>query len=273
MAKEYDNTALESYLTVAKEAAERAGQTLLSLRNNGSLSIRFKSDRDPVTNADTAAESLIISHIRSQFPDHLFLAEESFPRYESLESFRGAVWVIDPLDGTVNYSHGLAHSSVSIALAMNGEVVVGVVYSPFLGELFAAKRGGGATLNGEKIQASSATDMKQALVTTGFPYGRDNMDLLLERLRSVLLNCQDVRRFGSAAIDISYVACGRIDGFYESLQPWDIAAACLIAQESGARIGHFGPPTPANLLPEGLNGNNLLVASKGVFDALQEILS
>lgn len=208
------------------------------------INVKFKTVISPVTQVDVAAEKKIISLISSQFPDHAFLGEESaFVKNEKLgpankDQYR---WVIDPLDGTVNFIHHIPQSSVSIAVERNGVVLVGGVYDVHRDELFMAVKGKGATLNGKKIQVSKEKDFRRSLMITGFPYERGNeTKKYLNTLDLFLGKTMDVRRFGSAAIDLSWIACGRAEGYWESkLSPWDVAAGSLLVEEAGGRITNF----------------------------------
>ncbi|MFP4040422.1 MAG: inositol monophosphatase family protein [Desulfosudaceae bacterium] len=208
------------------------------------LSIREKGDKDLVTEADTASEKAIVAAIGERFPDHDILAEESG---QSQTNSRFC-WIIDPLDGTTNFSHGLGLFGVSIALARDGEVIVGIVLNPISGELFTASLGGGARRNGQPMAVSSAARINQALLVTGFPYNFKEKRAVLEtRFRNCLEAAQGVRRLGSAALDLCYVAGGYFEGFWEQdLHPWDTAAGLIIAREAGAKVTDFSgnPFTP-----------------------------
>ncbi len=228
----------------ALSAALKAGEVLQSMRQSG-FEVSKKGARDLLTSADLAAEKIVIEEIRSRFPGHYIMSEEASPEMTAQILEQEHVWIIDPIDGTTNFSHGHQVVSTSIAYASKGKVFAGVVHAPFLNETFAAERGTGATLNGKPIRCGEAESLTDCLVATGFPYVRDNTDLLTKRLSSVLNNCRDVRRLGSAAIDICWVACGRFDAYYETCMVWDIAAGSLIAREAGAEVGHLGA-VPAN---------------------------
>ena len=192
---------------------------------------------DLVTEADLASEREIISIVRAAFPDHGILAEES----GETGAPSSARWIIDPLDGTTNFAHGLGNFSVSIAFALEGELQVGVVYNPVSGELFEAEAGAGAFLNGRKIAVSRQDHLEDSLLATGFPYTiRETLSPLVERFSLVLGAAQGVRRLGSAALDLCFVACGRFDGFWEEhLKPWDTAAGTLILREAGGIVTDF----------------------------------
>jgi len=192
---------------------------------------------DLVTEADTESEQLIIKTIREAFPDHAILAEESGKGKENSKY----QWIIDPLDGTTNYAHQLPIFAISIALAMNNEIVLGLVLNPMDGELFSAAAGKGSELNGKPIRTSSTASVHNSLLATGFPY---NLSEIIEPAMKRFSVCQNVsqgiRRLGSAALDICYVACGRFDGYWEqNLALWDMAAGAIIAAEAGGTLTNF----------------------------------
>jgi myo-inositol-1(or 4)-monophosphatase len=186
------------------------------------------------------------------------------------------LWILDPIDGTTNYAHGHPQVGVSIGFMYQRQIRAGVVHAPFMGETFTAIRGGGAKLNGKPIKVSGTTELKKALVATGFPYRRDSLDQIIGRVRAVLENCRDVRRIGAGSLDICWVACGRLDAFYETLSAWDIAAATLIAREAGANVGNMvdydnsGSAFPPDLFGEWLVTANPVLYPK-IFELLQPI--
>ena len=203
--------------------------------------IRKKGAIDLVTRADTASEKAIIETIRSRFPDHAILAEERGLDTGGYENSRPNRWIVDPLDGTTNFAHELGFFSISIAFEHDGEIVIGVVLNPANGELFAAVKGEGAFLNNRPISVSGATSVGESLLATGFPSDLPPIFRQLQsRFSACLKTAQGIRRFGSAALDLCYLACGRFDGFWEQdLHPWDTAAGLCIAAEAGARITDF----------------------------------
>jgi myo-inositol-1(or 4)-monophosphatase len=227
---------LEQVKRIGVRAAYKAGEVLRSF-HGGPLNIRKKGAIDLVTEADMASERVILETIRSVFPDHSVLAEES----GRTTGDDRCQWIVDPLDGTTNFAHGLSLYAVSIAFALDGEVVVGLVFSPANGELFAAVKGQGATLNDRAIEVSRVRGLSDSLLVTGFPYNaRDTIELLMARFSRCLRASQGVRRLGSAALDLCFVACGRFEGFWEeSLKPWDTAAGALIAEEAGGGVTDF----------------------------------
>ena len=197
--------------------------------------VDFKGKIDLVTEMDRKVERFIAAELSRSFPGFDFLAEEAQRNVDRGSEFR---WVVDPLDGTTNYAHGLPIFSVSIALEHRGKVVAGVVYQPVLDEMFSAQKGRGARLNGRRISVSSRTRLEHSLLVTGFPYDmHTTRDDNLKYFKRLSKRARAVRRLGSAALDLCYVACGRFDGYWElKLAPWDVAAGALIATEAGARI-------------------------------------
>lgn len=263
---------VDTVLSVATEAARRAGEVILSARRERDFSVKNKkSDVDLVTTADVAAEKVVVDTIRAQFPDHTLLAEESAPSISPAD-YTKPLWIIDPIDGTTNFVHGHYQVGVSIAFAFEGTVEVGVVHAPFLAETFTAKRGSGAFMNGKPIQVSVEDSLKRSLIATGFPYTREDIPTFVRQLTTVLTQCRDIRRLGSAALDICMVAAGRVEGFYETVNTWDIAAGCLIAREAGAHTGHIYPRTPERTLPKDFDAFELIVATPGIFGPLQALL-
>lgn len=256
-------------LEIAVDIAREAGQMIVAAREGQAFGHRYKHGHELVTDADVEVDTRIGERLQAHFADEARLSEELAPDREAL-SQRQALWVVDPIDGTVNFAHGLRHVAVSIAWSSAGRTRLGVVHAPFLGETFTAVEGQGAWCNGEPIRAGRTTTLAHCLVGTGFPYRRDSRPPLMRRLTAVLGHCQDIRRNGSAALDLCDVACGRLDAYYESVSPWDCAAGWLIAREAGARTGHLYPAPPG--IPEGLYGENLLVTAPGVHDALGDLL-
>ncbi len=248
-------------LEFALEMAEEAGNVLMNYFRGSSLEISTKqNDYDVVTAADKASEKLIIEKIKKSFPTHSILTEETGSLAEG-DDYR---WVVDPLDGTTNFSQGLPIFSVSIALEYKGDAVIGVVFAPYLKEMFYAVKGEGAYLNGKKIVCSSKSRLEQAVVSTGIPYDKMiNPDNNLKELGKVAPKVRGLRRMGSAAIDLCYVAAGFFDAYWElNLNRWDVAAGCLISKEAGAKI--FS-------IRENRN-HSILVSSPGICDEMLEIL-
>ena len=224
---------MKDVIAVAREAALKAGKIL---RENigGTRQITYKGDINLVTEMDMRSEREVVGTLRAAFPQHGIVAEEE----TDIRSDSGFTWIIDPLDGTTNYAHGYPCFSVSIALEQEGTIVAGVVYDPMREELFSAQKGQGAFLNEKKISVSVTDTLMKSLLATGFPYDRkvsekNNMNYF----HDILMSSQEVRRDGSAALDLCSVASGRFDGFWElKLKPWDVAAGSLIVTEAGGMV-------------------------------------
>ncbi len=227
---------MDDVLQIAIEAALEAGKIQRERRDRvGEIS--YKGDIDLVTEVDLLCEKEIIGRIRKRFPDHHILAEES----GTTKGNADCRWIIDPLDGTVNYSHGFPCYCVSIAYEREGEVELGVVFSPCLDELFVCEKGKGATLNSKPIAVSSIDDLKKSLLVTGFAYDvTQTHNNNLDHFCNFVKRSQAVRRMGSAALDLCYTAMGRFEGFWElNLKPWDQAAGHLLVQEAGGKGTRF----------------------------------
>jgi myo-inositol-1(or 4)-monophosphatase len=230
---------MNGFLETAVAAARRAGDIIL--RDLGHLSasdVQTKQAFDFVTKVDRWSESVIIKTIQEKFPSHAFLAEETLKQADA-GTYR---WIIDPLDGTTNYIHGYPVFSVSIALEYGGEMLMGVVFDPLRDELFHAVKGGGAFLNDKKISVSGTTTLANSLIATGFPFkAKDMIEIYLSAFRKIFFEVSDIRRAGSAAVDLAYVAAGRCEGFFElNLGPWDMAAGSLLIIEAGGTVTDFG---------------------------------
>lgn len=257
-------------LQFAQATARAAGLLIRDERDSANITQSFKHGNELVTSADLQADRLLCERILGKYPEHLILSEESSPNLGKIEEIRGPLWIIDPIDGTVNFAHGHIQSAVSVAFVDAQQVRVGVVYNPFTDEMFAAQLGKGATLNGKAIRVAQQGDLSRALVATGFPYDKTHIAPLVARLHRILAHCADIRRLGSAALDICWLAAGRLDGYYESLSVWDFAAAQLVATEAGARFGHFSP-VPATANPQ-LWGKDILVANPALYAQLFDLL-
>lgn len=253
-----------------EQLARKAGELVRHEREQNTLRTDYKAQTELVTHADVMADKMITGAIREQFPDHRILSEETMPDLSQAEELDTPLWIIDPIDGTVNYAYGHPQVAVSIAYAEKGRVQVGVVHAPFSKETFRAVRGQGATLNGETIHHSGATALRQSLFATGFPYTKDTLEPLLSRLSAMIHQCRDLRRIGSAALDICWVACGRLDIYYENVSPWDFAAARLIALEAGATAGHFSEVPDDR--PADLWGRDILISAPALWEPVREIL-
>jgi len=228
------------YVDFAAEVARAAGD-ILNYYATRDKKVEHKGRANLVTVADRESEALIIREIHSRYPNHTILAEESGLVDASSQASDTARWVIDPLDGTTNYAHQFPMFSVSVGFEQDGKMLCGAVYDPVRDEMFTGSRGKGAFLNGEPILVSDVSRLSQGLLLTGFPYDfREKVERALNLFRSMLVASQAVRRAGSAALDLCYIACGRSDGFWElELSPWDTAAGLVIVEEAGGRVSDF----------------------------------
>jgi myo-inositol-1(or 4)-monophosphatase len=254
-------------VNIGVRAARRAGDVIVrSLNRLESLDVSSKGRNDFVSDVDRQAEAEIIAIIRRAYPDHGFLAEEGGATAGRTEDF---VWIIDPLDGTTNFLHGFPHFCVSIGLQYRGRIEHAVIYDPMRQELFTASRGSGAQLDDKRIRVSKSRGLEGALIGTGFPY-RENtrwLDAYLQMFKAVALATAGMRRPGSAALDLAWVAAGRTDAFWElGLSPWDTAAGSLLVTEAGGRIGTL---TGA----EYQLGGDLIAGSPKTYEALLELLA
>src|SRR5690554_137997 len=265
-----DSASLNEIADFAEALALEAGALIRRERDQNTLRTDYKHQAELVTHADVMADELITAAIRERFPHHRILSEETMPDLSEAESLDTPLWVIDPIDGTVNYAYGHPQVAISIAYAERGQVQVGVVHAPFSRETFQAIKGAGATLNGAPIRHSGATELRQSLFATGFPYTKDALEPLIARLDAMIHQCRDLRRIGSAALDICWVACGRLDIYYENVSPWDFAAARLIAWEAGATVGHFGEVPDA--YPADLWGRDILISARAVWEPVRTLL-
>lgn len=229
---------MHPHLNVAVDAARRAGRVILRFMDQlDRIEIKEKSANDLVTSIDTAAEYEIIEALTKSYPEYAILGEESGLKQANSEY----TWIIDPLDGTRNYAHGFPQFAVSIALQKHDEIEVSVVFDPVRNELFTAHKGSGAFLNNRRIRVSSTAKCEKALIGTGIPF-RDEALLpdYLASFNRIVSDVADIRRAGSAALDLAYVAAGRLDGFWEaSLQTWDIAAGYLLVNEAGGTLTNY----------------------------------
>jgi myo-inositol-1(or 4)-monophosphatase len=252
-------------LTIAVRAARRAGSIInRASLDGGGLEVRAKQRNDFVTRVDTASEEAILEIVRKAYPDHAVLAEESGAAAGQAEY----QWVIDPLDGTTNFIHGFPQYCVSIAVRHRGALAHGVIYDPVKNELFTASKGRGAFLNDRRIRVSKCLRLGDALVGTGFPFKEvERIELYSEQLKRIMQATAGVRRAGAAALDLAYVACGRLDAFWElGLSPWDMAAGALMIQEAGGLVG--------DLRGEGgyLESGEIACATPKIFPTLLEAL-
>ncbi|BCL68695.1 Inositol-1-monophosphatase [Vibrio nigripulchritudo MADA3029] len=253
-------------LNIAIRAARKAGNHIAkSLENADKIESTQKGSNDFVTNVDKEAEALIIDTIKSSYPEHCIVAEEN-GLIEGKD--KDVQWIIDPLDGTTNFVKGLPHFSVSIAVRMKGKTEVACVYDPMLNELFTAQRGAGAQLNNARIRVPQLKDLQGAVLATGFPFKqKQHSESYMKIVSALFVECADFRRTGSAALDLCYLAAGRVDGFFElGLKPWDMAAGELIAREAGAILTDFSGGT--NYMQ---SGNIVGSSPRGVKSILKHI--
>jgi myo-inositol-1(or 4)-monophosphatase len=253
------------FLPFATDAAKAAALILLDKARDGFL-VEYKAAVNLVTDADRAVEDCIVSAIHRSFPDHRVLAEEGGALGTNSSPYQ---WIIDPLDGTTNFAHGFPFYSISIGLEYAGACVLGVVLDPVRNELFTAEDGTGAFLNGMKIRVSRTEKLDQSLLVTGFAYDiRDNSDNNLDHFVRLSLHAQGVRRTGSAALDLCYVAAGRFDGFWEvKLNPWDMAAGFVILKEAGGIATSFAKDTFS------IYGQQLVATNGLIHDELLRLLN
>lgn len=226
-------------LNIAVRAARNAGQVVVkAFSQPENIEAIQKGSNDFVTNVDREAEAAIIHTIKKSYPEHSIIAEESGEIAGTNPDYQ---WIIDPLDGTTNLVKGIPHFAVSIALRVKGKTEQAVVYDPIRDELFTATRGNGAQLNGYRIRVGKAKELAGTVLATGFPFKqKHHIEPYLKMFQSMFIECADIRRSGSAALDLAYVAAGRVDGFWEiGLKPWDTAAGELLAKESGAIVTDF----------------------------------
>lgn len=252
----------------ARLAAEKAAKILIHYHQKQSFGINFKGDVNLVTDADLESERVVIETLSNAFPEHLIVAEENKDSHK--QSLEGPAWVIDPLDGTTNFSHSFPHFSISIAYREKNQTQFGLVYQPVTNEMFIAHRGHGAFLNGKKISVSKIPNVNRSLIGTGFPYDRRDSDMNnISEFFTVEMQCQDLRRPGAATLDLAYVACGRFDGYWEhKLSAWDVAAGALLVTEAGGMVTDYQNAPLTNLW------NGQVIATNGlIHDELLTMLN
>ncbi len=247
---------------VAEKAARAAGDIMREFTAKG-FEVRHKGAIDLVTEADVACEKAIVAIIRESFPDHAIVGEEGGQSGDS--PFK---WVVDPIDGTTNFAHGFPVYCASVGFEAEGELAVGAVYDPTRDELFAATVGEGAMLNGAPMKVSEVGELEQALLATGFPYAIRTTDVTnIPQFERFAMKAQAIRRPGAAALDLCYVACGRLDGFWEyHLHPWDMAAGALFVQEAGGRISNIDGA------PHNLWGREIVASNGGLHEEMVGVL-
>ncbi len=246
--------------------AVRRGGAVLRERWGKHRTIEYKGGIDLVTDADRASEEALLGFLRERFPGSAILAEESGASGAAAAELR---WFVDPLDGTTNYAHGVPHFAVVVAVERRGALVAGATYDPLRDELYAAADGAGATRNGERIRVSRAEALGTALLCTGFPYDvQEEADEPLRLFGAYLRESRAVRRFGSAALDLAYVACGRFDGFWEAkLKPWDVASGIVLVREAGGEVADFDGGGAM------LHGGTICAANAALQPKLLEVLA
>ena len=252
-------------LNIAVKAARRAGGLITRASNDlDKLTVELKSQNDFVSEVDRVAEAAIIEVLREAYPQHSILAEES-GLAETTSEYQ---WIIDPLDGTTNFLHGFPQYCVSIALSVKGVLTHGVIFDPTRNDLFTASRGGGAFLNERRIRVSKTLNLKDALLGTGFPFKEfGSVDRYLALFKELTPKCAGIRRPGSAALDLAYMACGRYDGFWETgLSPWDMAAGALMIKEAGGLVTDFSGEDKF------MESCSIVAATPKVFPALLQIV-
>ncbi|MCX8200376.1 MAG: inositol monophosphatase [Candidatus Micrarchaeota archaeon] len=252
-----------SYLSEAVYTAKIAGEFLREMFTSKNIQAEYKSAKDIVTEADKGAEQIIKEYLTETFKGHRIVAEESGATGSQQAEF---TWYIDPLDGTTNFFHHIPYFNVSVALEQNGTVVCGAVYNPILDEMFYAEKGKGAFLNGNRIAPSQNTDMKKAFITSCHSPGEEDTRKFIKLMEAVKREAFDMRKLGSAALELSYTACGRADAFIGiGLKPWDFKAGLLIAQESGCAAG--------GLYGAGIEKDNIVVCAPSLYNELRKIIA
>lgn len=255
--EELEKKEIENYLKFAIEIIEECGNSIIMKYYGKRKEISFKGEIDLVTNADKESENYLIDKINKRFPDHQIICEEGSAINFNKHTYK---WIIDPLDGTTNFTHDYPLFGISIALEINNNLEIGIVYDPLHKDLFYATYKGGSYHNGKRITVSKINSLNKSLVATGFGYDiRYNPGKSIEYFAEMLMKTQAIRRDGSAALDLCYVACGKFDAFYElRLQPWDVAAGSLIVLEAGGKITNFRG-TPCTIYDRELLASNGLI--------------
>lgn len=259
---------MNPFLNIATQAARAAGSFILSQQENiGQLNIEYKGTNDYVSEVDKHAENIIIQTIKKYYPEHQIFAEES--GLENSSDHTSEVrWIIDPLDGTTNFLHQFPQYCVSIAVEVKGRLEHAAIFDPTRDEMFTASRGQGAKLNDFRIRVSPQKTLENALLATGFPYHDFSyIDAYMESFKTFMTSTAGIRRPGSAALDLAYVACGRVDGFWEmNLKPWDIAAGALLVREAG------GLSTDFKGGDEFLKHGNIIAANPKIFKEMAQVI-
>ncbi|MBY0011808.1 inositol monophosphatase family protein [Paenibacillus typhae] len=254
----------------AEQTVTKAGDRISELRSQEKIEVNYKDAGELVTSADLLSERIIQEAIMETFQGLRILSEEDGVHNRDHFKFDGPVWVIDPLDGTVNFSRNLPHYGVSLAFALDGVVLAGAVYAPDLNCTYVGIKGEGSYCNGERLQVRRCTSLSDAVIGTGFPHDPAKVQPAIERVNRLRRSCRDIRRFAAPTVDICYVASGKLDAHTESLSPWDIAAAGLIAREAGAMSSHVQAVPDG--IPDELYGEEVVFTTPGIFDDLLTLL-
>jgi len=264
-----NNISLKTRLDFAIKIAVDAGKIVISEREK-SLTQENKKFDELVTSADLKADKFISDKIRENYPNEEVFTEES--SISDIPTTKGITWIVDPIDGTVNFAHNHPFFAISIGMAIDAEINLGVVHCPMLGETFTAIKNEGAYLNERRLKTSTKPNLlKNSVIATGFPYDRNQLDYVLGNLKKIMLHCTGMRRCGSAAIDLCWVAANRVDGYYETVKIWDIAAARIIASEAGIVMGNFTQSEED--IPLDYRCKDFLAASSSIYNDLLKILT
>ncbi len=260
----FDNQDLQNYLDFAVALAKDCGK-IMSKSFRKSHFVKYKGIVDIVTEVDIASQSYAVNAVKKAFPDHSILAEEDGLNIHKGSKFK---WIIDPLDGTTNYAHGIPIFCFSAALEVNSEIVLGCAYNPISKELFFATEGGGAYFNGKRVHVSKTTIFERSLLATGFPYDKkSNPDNNFNHFRDISINIRGIRRLGSAVLDLCYTASGFLDGYWElNLNPWDMASGSLMIKEAGGEVTDFCK------MPLDIYNRRILASNGLIHDELSRIL-
>lgn len=252
------------------QGCSHSRKKIIEVQRESRMEVAYKKAGELVTAADLASDQIIREAIATSYPKHGILFEETTDGIWAKNIFEGPLWIIDPLDGTVNYSRNLPYFAISVAIAVDGVVWAGAVHAPDLGVTYVGIRGGGSRCNGEQLHVHCFETLSEAVIGTGFPHDKEKVHPAIARVNLLATHCRDIRRYAAPTIDICYVASGRLDAHTESLAPWDVAAAGLIAREAGAITGHVGA-VPAEI-PSELYGEEIVCANPGLFDELLALL-
>jgi myo-inositol-1(or 4)-monophosphatase len=264
------NQKAKEWAEFAEKVVKMAGKHVIELRQKGNVDEMYKDAGELVTSADLESDKIIREAIIQCYPEHRILSEESGVKGWEDISFDGPLWIIDPLDGTVNYANNLPYFGISLAIAIDGIVWAGAVHAPNLNCTYVGIRNQGAYCNGELLKVRSPRSLNDAVIGTGFSHNKKYLKSALSRVSLLSTHCRDIRRFAAPTIDICFVASGRLHGHTESLAPWDIAASGLIAREAGVLTGHVYDVPPG--IPIELYGDEILFASPNIFSELLNLL-